>query len=364
MNNKLSDFNQLCVKDIGEKSLIREIISLLPIPPQLLDGFGHDRAFLNISIKDDEVLLLNTDRSGANIAWQLGLSDGSCVGDFGVSHAISDILVAGGTPLSLSIALLIPPNEKVQFIREVVIGSVKAANKYGAFIASGDTKHNPKFAMVVTALGKCLKSERLTRSGAKPGDLIVVTGPLGTMVTAQKAIREGIKLEPEIKAIFEEALIYQNPPYKLAHLINRSKIAHAAMDISDGLASSLYTMCEASHVGANIDVNLIPILAQVRQVANKIGMDAQKLAMASGDWRFLYAIPAKHIDLFMKLALSCQSSPSVIGQFVADPEQRVLARNGSNWDTLPRIENDRFKLGGTAFFQSLTKSNCIVKEIK
>lgn len=347
------DKTDLKLSEIGEKKLVQEILNQLPVNKCLVDGFGHDSAFIDISVEDDEVLLVNTDRSGANIAYGLGLADGRCVGDFGVSHAISDILASGGQPFAVSIALLLPPNEKVLFVKNVIQGAVEAAKKYGAFIAAGDTKHNPKFAMVVTALGKCHKSERLTRSGAQPGDLVVVTDSLGTMAAGLLAFKRNFSLDTETKELFKNALIFQNPPYQLARAVASERIAHAAMDNSDGLASSLYSLSESSRVGVVLDMTTIPIHRAVLNFVKRVGADPIKLAMASGDWRFIYAVPPSKIDRFMSIAEQCNAQPSIIGRFFESSQPQVLAKWQNSIEPLQKIENDRFGIGGTRLFQKL-----------
>ena len=84
------------LKELGEKKIVNRIISHIDQDSRLVGGMGHDSAFLKIEISRDELLLLNTDRSGINVAYSLGLSDAECVGDFAVSHAVSDILAGGG----------------------------------------------------------------------------------------------------------------------------------------------------------------------------------------------------------------------------------------------------------------------------
>ena len=169
------------LKELGEKKIVNRIISHIDQDSRLVGGMGHDSAFLKIEISRDELLLLNTDRSGINVAYSLGLSDAECVGDFAVSHAVSDILAGGGDVIAVTLALLLPENLEIDFVEKVVEGANKAARRYGATIVCGDTKENPKFSAVVTAIGKCKEGRQLLRSGARVGDLIVVSGELGTM---------------------------------------------------------------------------------------------------------------------------------------------------------------------------------------
>ena len=86
MNNKTLD-------ELNEKIIVKEITEMLEVSDLLLDGFGHDSAFINTTINEDEILLMNTDRSSINSVYTLGIANGECVGDFGVSHAVSDIRV-------------------------------------------------------------------------------------------------------------------------------------------------------------------------------------------------------------------------------------------------------------------------------
>ena len=144
-NNK-----ELTVRELGERFVVSSITNGLKAPEFLVDGFGHDAAFVDLGLANDELLVLNTDRSGLNAAYSLGLAGPECVGDFGVSHAISDVVVAGGTPRVVTVALLLPADSTLEFANGVMLGAANAAERYGASIVSGDTKQNPKFAMVAT----------------------------------------------------------------------------------------------------------------------------------------------------------------------------------------------------------------------
>lgn len=341
--------------ELGEKTIVREITKLLEPSDLLLDGFGHDSAFVDITIEKDEILLINTDRSGINIAFTLGITGGNaeCVGDFGVSHAISDIIASGGKPIAITIALLLPGSLKLDFVREVMIGAQKAAKKYDAFLAAGDTKKNSKFAMVVTAVGKAHKTERLTRSKTKKGDLLVITGYLGTMLSGKFAFKNNIFISEKAKKLFKSALIYQNPPYELGIKLAKAKIANACTDISDGLVSSIYSLCNASGVGAIIDETRIPLHSESLEIASKLKIRPMQLTLTGGDWQYLYAIPKENIDLAHQIARECDCKITVIGQAIE--ERHVIAKTlEQDYKILKRIENDRFNnYNDRSFFNAL-----------
>ncbi len=343
------------LNELSEKIIVQEITQMLDVSELLLDGFGHDSAFIDITIDEDEVLLMNTDRSGINTAYSLGLSDGECVGDFGVSHAISDIIASGGQPISVTIALLLPESLTLGFVKEVMIGSQKAAKKYGAFLAAGDTKKNPKFAMVVTAVGKAHKTERLTRSKAKKDDLLVVTGNLGTMLSGQIAFKRNISISKEAESIFKNSLIYQNPPYKLGRKLSQARVANACTDISDGLASSIYDICRSSGLGAVIDESKIPIHNESLKIAEYLNIRPMQLTFSGGDWQYLYAIPEKNIEKVYKIAKEVDWQVTVIGNIIEN-NLIVIKTLENELKILKRIENDKFtKLSGKSFFEILEK---------
>lgn len=333
------------ISEIGEKALVSEITNLLDVDKKLLKGFGHDSAFLDIKIKNDEVLLLNTDRSGLNLAYTLGIGDAKCVGDFAISHAFSDILVSGGKPISASVALLLPRDLEVNFVKDVMIGAQIAAKKYGAFLASGDTKNNPKFAMVVTAIGKCKKNQIITRHGIKKGDLIAVTGNLGTMMAGYLSIKNNLNIPKEDKKLFYRSLIYQNPPsLRISRMIAKAKVANAGMDNSDGLACSIGTLCEQNKLGAIVYKNKIPIRKESVNVANLLNIKESSLGFASGDWQFIYAVSPNNIKHLLKIAKDNKAKISIIGEFVQNKE--ILLKDGDSYVKFPEVHNDRFAKKG------------------
>lgn len=348
MNNKK-------LNELNEKILVHEITKLFEVDSRLIDGFGHDSAFIDITILDDEVLLMNTDRSGINSAYTLGLGNGECVGDFGVSHAISDIIASGGQPIAVTVALLLPDDLTLNFVKEVMIGAQKAAKKYGAFLAGGDTKKNPKFSMVVTATGKAHKTERLTRTNSQKGDLLVVTGNLGTMLAGKIAFKQKLEISSKAIELFKKALIFQNPPYELGIKLSKSKLANACTDISDGLPSSIYSLCKASGLGAIIEESKIPIHEETLKIANTLNIRPMQLTLTGGDWQYLYSIPEKNIDEVKAIAEMIDFPISVIGKVIEENEV-IIKTLENEYKKLLRVENDRFsKHTGESFFTILEK---------
>lgn len=343
--------DNILVKDVGEKFVVKELTSVLQADPRLIGGFGSDSGVLNIDL-NDEYLLMNTDRSGMNIAYQMGLADGSCVGDFGVSHAVSDIYASGGEPFAVSVALFLTEDMTMGFVKQIMDGAQQAAKRYGAFIASGDTKKGKKFSMVVTAVGKCKKNHVLTRKGAQEGDYLVITGNSGVMLTGLLVLEKNIPVSSAEKEILTNAIVYQNPPYKFPRNLMDNSMTHAGMDNSDGLISSIYSLSEQSNLGIIINEEAIPCLDVTKKIAHDLDINPFQLCIGSGDWQHIFAVDKNQIDKFIKIAQESNNKVTVIGQFINNKYTALKNKNG--FFALKRLENDRFKTSGKKWFEYLS----------
>ncbi len=342
------------LREVGERFIVKTLTDSLTPSNLLLDGIGHDAAFVDLSLQDGEILVMNTDRSGLNIAYKLGLADAECIGDLGVSHAISDVIAAGGKPRVISVALLLPPDTEVGFVRKVMRGAEDAATKYGAIIAGGDTKQNPTFAIVVTAIGTAQRGKRLRRSTVQKGDYLVVTGHLGSMLLGTIAFKKNLVVPDDVRQILQNALVNQNPPFKLGRALADSGVANACIDISDGLSGALHSICSASGVGAVIDESKLPINFALKELANSVGLRPIQLTLAGGDWQFLYSIPKDKMVIAEGIANSIGSRISVIGETVEVGLMAIRTMEG-NYRHLNRIEHDSFADGrkGAGYFDGL-----------
>jgi thiamine-monophosphate kinase len=339
--------------EIGEKKIIESIQSILKPSSLLLDGFGNDSSFIDIKLDKDEVFVVNTDRSGENIAYQFGLTNAEAIGDLGVSHAISDIIVAGGVPKFISVALLIPDDKNVKFVQQVMKGVQKASKRYEVILTGGDTKKNPKFAIIVTAVGIAKKQNRLTRKHAKVGDYLVISNNLGTMLIGSIIFKNNISISKQERTIFEKAIKYQRPPFKLGRIISKNKIANSSTDISDGLIGAISNILKYNNLGAIIDENKLPINKTVKKIGkHKLGIRPIQMVLAGGDWQFLYAIPKENIKKAKKLARKVGSKLSIVGKITRN--QGLFLKTKNKIKKLNIIENDSFKkFSGKGYFESL-----------
>jgi len=210
------------VRDIGEFGLIRQLAKHIPLAGDdcaVLPGGG----LLTCDPVIEGIHFL-PDTPARRVGWKA------------MARNLSDIAAMGGEPRYAVVSLGLRPSTPVRWVRELYAGMRAVAGQFGCEIVGGDTAHvrHEQF-VVVTLLGHADRPVR--RSGAKPGDIVFVTGPLGGSFSSGKhltftpRIREGRYL---------------------------ARYAHAMIDVSDGLASDLHRLVEASRVGFDIASAKIP----------------------------------------------------------------------------------------------------------
>lgn len=338
---------------LGEREVISAITKHIGAQSKLYKGVGHDAGFLDIDIEPDEVLAINTDRSGLNAAVKFGLDDGQCVGDFAISHAVSDIVASGAKPISVAIAMLLPPETEMSFLDNVMKGIVDAANRYGVTITGGDTKKNSEFAIVVTACGVAKKSKVLTRNSVKAGDLLVVTGNLGSFLLGMFAKKNKLKLASPEKVVVEKALVEQRPPFDSGLKLSASGFMNACTDISDGLPAAIYNLCGASGLGCKVYDADIPVSEELKRLQNLTELSNIALSSAGGDWEYLYSISPENLNRLSESMPELCDNLFVIG--TAESHGEFVIEKDGQAHHLINNENDSFRksLSGRGHFSQI-----------
>jgi thiamine-monophosphate kinase len=254
-----------------------------------------------IGIGDDAAVLALGERSLAchdilieGVHFRRETTSLEAIGRKAVAVNLSDIAAMGGVPRAMLVGLTIPEHDfGADDLAALYAGIEGAAAAHEVTIAGGDTTSGPVLALGVTMLGALPPGcPPLTRGGARPGDLLCVTGPLGA-AAAGLMLLEGAA-DPDRVADARTLIDAHVAPE--ARLVEGRALAmygaHAGLDISDGLALDASRLAAESGLGAVIDLDAIPIAPGVVEVARAVGVDADVLAATGGeDYELLAAIP-------------------------------------------------------------------------
>ncbi len=307
---------------MNEFEVIRKIQDLLPeAPEEVVVPIGDDCAAFRLG-GDTWLAAADMLVEGRHFRKWASPED---VGYKAVAVNVSDVAAMGGRPRFILVSGGTPEPETALRVFE---GVAEACREFGVYPLGGDTTGADSLTVDVSILGLA-EAPPVLRSGARPGDLIAVSGELGASAAGLLALEDGmdgysrlvrkhLRPEPRVEAGFVAA--------KLG--------AHAMIDISDGLASDVRHICEKSGVGCEINLDLLPLSEDARSLAASLDRDVLSLAATGGeDYELLVAAPGSILD---ELARSIEIPLTIIGEVVG--RGIVFERGGgvvedlSGWD--------------------------------
>jgi thiamine-monophosphate kinase len=312
-------------------------------PPEVILGIGDDCAALDLGGPDFFLWTLDTLVEGVH--FDLSYITLPQLGEKSLAVNLSDIAAMGGEPLYALLSLGWPPGRDLAGALELGQGLAQGAQKYGVAVIGGDTVASPSgLSVTVSVLGRVPREEMLRRAGARVGDQIFVTGPLGEAAGGLEILRRGLKFDPHIQEPLTRAHLAPQPQLKAGRLLAREGLATALIDLSDGVASDLYHICRAGGVGARLEAQAAPISPQVRAVAQAIGRDPLSLALRGGeDYQLLFTSPPeKAASLAQVFSQAGLVPPLVLGEII--PGEEVCLRDGEREKIISGTGYDHFRL--------------------
>jgi len=268
---------------LGEFGLIRRIQQQAGTARHLIKGIGDDCA-VQIQQPEQE-LLTSTDLLIEGVHFNRRWISMEQLGRKAAAVNISDIAAMGGTPQSLFFAVGCPQKLSVVEIEDLSRGFLAEAEHYGAVLAGGDTCRSPgPLFLSVTVQGVIAAGSAIFRQGARAGDAIYVSGALGDSALALRLLQQGKSPPADLLArhLTPQARV------TLGQLLSRQQLASALIDISDGLLADLGHILEDSAVGADLELECLPLSDAFRNLlaADRIVID---LALAGGeDYELLF----------------------------------------------------------------------------
>ncbi|RLB33023.1 MAG: thiamine-phosphate kinase [Deltaproteobacteria bacterium] len=321
---------QMKIRDMGEFQFIRSIAEGCHFSTQdLIRGIGDDCAV--IGPYGERVLLVTTDQLLEGVHFLGGHVPHEQLGQKAVAVNLSDVAAMGGEPRHLFLSLAIPENSRVEELHAFYRGVKAMCRHYGVNLLGGDTSRSLGGLLInVTVIGQGLEEEILYRDGARPGDRIYVTGTLGDSAGGLR-LHTGRWQAEEPEASFLKAAHHRPVPFvEAGRFIARSRAATAMIDLSDGVASDLGHVCEASGVGARILYDNLPVSDELRKIAEANGEDAKSLALRGGeDYRLLFTVPLERAqDFQVRFEREGPCEIFLIGTVTEEPGIRVVRKGG------------------------------------
>lgn len=279
------------IKELGEFGLISEIkASFQPLQTdKAIRGIGDDCAI--IPQKSGNETLVSTDMLIEGSHFLMEDVDPHQLGWKSAAVNISDIAAMGGRPTATFLSLALPKGMDASWIRSFMDGYREISELYGVPLLGGDTTSSPdRLCINVAILGEAENGTAKLRSTAKAGDLICVTGYLGDSAGGLQAILRNAQRDDTVKTLISRHYL-PHPRVNEGIALAKCDGVHALMDISDGIASDLRHILEASGVGAEIDLSSLPISEELAAFCQRSGLDPVELATSGGeDYELLFTI--------------------------------------------------------------------------
>jgi thiamine-monophosphate kinase len=320
---------------------------------------SRSSANLTLGIGDDTAIwkeragrerLITTDLLMEDVHFKLEYTPLSCLGHKTLAVSLSDIAAMGGKPEFALLSLGLPKSQIANPAWQDFFDSYFAlAKTHDVMLIGGDTSSSPdKLVIDSIVIGSCEQGRAIRRSGARVGDAIYVTGNLGASATGLKLLLRGEQYNEAATDVKQSAIrahLLPEPRLTFAQVLHG--LAHAMMDVSDGLAQDLTHICDESGVDAIIDFDAVPIADCVWANASS-NEEALALAISGGeDYELLLTANANDDAALMNLASACQLRLTRIGEIIARhtsrPISQLFLRTATRVDLLAVKGYDHFR---------------------
>jgi thiamine-monophosphate kinase len=313
------------VSQVGERALLQYLRERIPHGDGVTLGVGDDAAL----VETGPLTLITTDALVEGVHFLREWTPPRLLGRKALSINLSDIAAMAGVPRYATVSLCLPRLLPFGWVDELYDGLLERASEAGVSLVGGNLSSTEGPLVIdVTLVGR--GDRVLRRDGARPGDLVVVTGTLGAAAEGTRLLRQGARLsaqgELETTGVWTQtsadalrhclkAHLDPQPPLAFARALSEHEYVHAAMDVSDGLSGDLMTLCQASQVCASIDGAAVPVDGKMAGLERARGGDPLTLALHGGeDYQLLMAVPRERLEELQDLAVVWSLPLAVVGE--------------------------------------------------
>ncbi len=327
--------NRTELSALGEFGLIRHIAKdITTTQPTTVKGIGDDAAVIDLG---DRYGLITTDMLMEGVHFDLSYAPLAHLGYKAAVVNFSDIYAMNGAPKQMTVSLALSNRFSIESIDELYSGIRRAAEKYGVDIVGGDTVSSRSgLGISITVFGEVEKNRVVYRSGAKDKDLLVVSGDLGAaymglqVLEREKAVFQsapGVQPDLEGNDYILERQLKPEARKDVIDLLREAQVIPTSMiDISDGLASEILHICEASNMGVQLFDERIPIDPTAITAAETFRLDPSLCALNGGeDYELLFTISQSDYE-------KIRTNPhfTFIGYMAEGVAPSLIARDGSS----------------------------------
>jgi thiamine-monophosphate kinase len=253
-----------------------------------LVGIGDDAAVLAPSPGMEWVV--TTDAFLENVHFLRNVHSAKAIGYKALARATSDIAAMGARARYFFLTIGLPDACAGSWFDDFLAGMAVAAHKFGMTLAGGDTTNYLSIVISLTVMGEVDRGRTILRSGARPGDLLCVSGTLGEAELGLRLIQRNWHKRKGLNKLLRKHF-YPEPRLQLGEWLNSRRIATSMIDTSDGLSTDLGHLCKASGVGALVWVSKIPAV-NIPPKLRRLELDPLKLALDGGeDYELLFTVP-------------------------------------------------------------------------
>jgi thiamine-monophosphate kinase len=281
-------------RDLGETGVLARIEALTANTRThssgIRLGIGDDAALFKVKSGFDQILTCDWFLEGSHFLRDKHPPD--AVGWKCLARAVSDVAAMGGIPKCFLLSLALPASHTGAWLEQFLLGLRRAAERFGCVLAGGDTTRRQDILINVTVVGEVRIGRAVLRSGARPGDVLFVSGRLGQAVLGLQLIRRMKRLPNSPDPALRKHL-YPEPRLALGRWLAEKHLPSSMMDLSDGLSTDLPRLCAASGVGARVEAEKIPTL---RRPVGVPWSDSTPLDLAlhgGDDYELLFTVPQR-----------------------------------------------------------------------
>ncbi|MFG3705131.1 thiamine-phosphate kinase [Micromonospora sp. NPDC047670] len=265
----------MSVAGVGEFGLIDRVTARLSYGSTVLLGPGDDAA---VVAAPDARVVASTDVLVEGRHFRRDWSGPRDVGHRAAAANLADVAAMGAEPTALLVALCMPPELETGWAEELADGLAAEAAKVGASVVGGDMSASPTLTIAVTALGDLGGRPPVTRSGARPGDVLALAGRTGYAAAGFTVLSRGFRTP----RLLVEAYRLPEVPYRAGPHAARLG-ATSMIDVSDGLLADLGHVAKASGVALDVRRDAFEVPRQMRDAAQALGVDPYSWLLAGGD---------------------------------------------------------------------------------